>query len=448
MKLSLPRSLFGKIVAAQVAMLLLLATTLPTLFSYLLHRTAHHFVAARLLHDAQLVAASLAPAQGGLRQVFVPKLSLMYDKDGGNKSYAVFDANEALIARGPRPIVRPEHLDSIKSGQLFEIGDYDILAYRIRPNGRNAIILVEQNRVDPEVLIDDVVTSFLGSFLWIIPFALLLFFLAGAIAARRASSQILRIARRADHIEPHRLDIRLDSGAGPSELEPLIHAANRALDRLEKGFREQNDFVANVAHELRTPLAVVALRAEAIRDLEVRDSIHASIARTSHVVGQLMELASVENCAPEFQPVDLSIIAQRVIMDHAPLAYRSGKTLELCGKITGELTLEGNAGLISIVLSNLIDNAVRHTPSGTKIKVELGPGKAISVVDNGPGIRRSDSQLVRKRYWRGDHKRTDGAGLGLAISDRIMALHGGRMEVIDTGGFGARFLLVFGSETN
>jgi two-component system OmpR family sensor kinase len=105
-------------------------------------------------------------------------------------------------------------------------------------------------------------------------------------------------------------------------------------------------------------------------------------------------------------------------------------------------SVEGNAGLIGIVLSNLIANAMRHTPKGTAIRVETGPGAIISVIDDGPGLRAGGIDAMRPRYRRADVNRTDGAGLGLAIVDKIMRIHHGTLELVPTAK-GAHFRIAF-----
>jgi signal transduction histidine kinase len=443
MKRAPPPSLFGQVAAAQGAFLLAFAIALPLLLSYFLNRTADDFVAARLHIDAKKIAASMQKAPGGYVQAHTTGLGPLYDARGGNKAYAVFDEHGKIIARGGSDMRVPAAFPASPAGRFFEYRDYFAYGMRLTADPASPVILVEQNRTDPDVVVDDVVTAFLRRFLWLVPAALLLSLLFGWVVARRATARLETVARTADRIEPYRLDYRLDRSDVPIELLPLVDAANRAFDRLEIGFREQSEFVANVVHELRTPLAVLALRAEAVEDRKLRASICNAIERASHVVSQLMQLARIENAAPEFEPFDLSEMVRETVREQAPIIYRNGKQIEFCSASDGAPIVNGNSGLIEIVLNNLIGNAVQHTPEGTSIKVVVGPGRTVSVIDDGPGIQQSDDFLLRQRYWRADQRNSEGAGLGLAISERIMALHRGRLELVMVGNGGAHFRIQF-----
>ena len=440
----LPRSLFGQIALAQATILLAMAAILPLVVDRLLRGTADSIVSASLRSSATQIAASLSPDPTGKDLLpsddFDPEIA----RPGGDKTFAVIAADGRVIAQSRAHPVIPQLTDQAKRG-FHHFGRYDLYLLPVTRQHLRATVLVEQDRGHPDVLIDNVVVSYTERFWWLVPAALIAALIAGALVARRVSRRIIHAATEADRIDANRLHLRIPETVVPSEVAPLLRAANRALDRLEQGFREQSEFVSDVAHELRTPLAVVSLRAESIEDRPLRDGVLAALDRATHVIDQLMELASVENSRPQFEPLDLATLGEEAVITQAPLVYRSGRTIELVHNTdacAGGLGIEGNAGLIGIVLSNLIANAMRHTPKGTAIRVETGPGLTISVIDDGPGLRAGGIDAMRPRYRRADANRTDGAGLGLAIVDKIMRLHRGTLELVPAEK-GAHFRIAF-----
>ena len=448
--LRFPQSLFGQIALTQAIILLAFAAALPVVVARLLHGTADTFVSASLRGSATVIAASLRPDASGkaLRPTddFDPEIA----RPGGDKTFAILSADGTVIAQSRAHPVLPPLPSGPASHGFRHFGRFDVFLMPVEREHLRVLVLVEQDRGHPDVLIDKLVVTYTARFWWLVPAVLLAALVAGALVARRVSRRISDAAIEADRIDLNRLHLRIPETTVPSEVAPLLRAANRALDRLEQGFREQSEFVSDVAHELRTPLAVVSLRAEAIEDRPLRDGVLAALDRATHVIDQLMELASVENSRPQFELLDLAALAEEAVITQAPLVYRSGRTIELAHHddvsagergFSGE-RVEGNAGLIGIVLSNLIANAMRHTPKGTAIRVETGPGPTISVIDDGPGLRAGGIDAMRPRYHRADVNRIDGAGLGLAIVDKIMGIHRGTLEVVPTGK-GAYFRIVF-----
>ena len=448
--LRFPQSLFGQIALTQAIILLAFATALPVVVARLLHGTADTFVSASLRGSATVIAASLRPDASGkaLRPTddFDPEIA----RPGGDKTFAILSADGTVIAQSRAHPVLPPLPSGPASHGFRHFGRFDVFLMPVEREHLRVLVLVEQDRGHPDVLIDKLVVTYTARFWWLVPAVLLAALVAGALVARRVSRRISDAAIEADRIDLNRLHLRIPETTVPSEVAPLLRAANRALDRLEQGFREQSEFVSDVAHELRTPLAVVSLRAEAIEDRPLRDGVLAALDRATHVIDQLMELASVENSQPQFELLDLAALAEEAVITQAPLVYRSGRTIELVhhddvsageSGLSGE-RVEGNAGLIGIVLSNLLANAMRHTPKGTAIRVETGPGPTISVIDDGPGLRAGGIDAMRPRYHRADVNRIDGAGLGLAIVDKIMGIHRGTLEVVPTGK-GAYFRIVF-----
>jgi signal transduction histidine kinase len=442
----LPRSLFGQVVLAQCLILAAVAIWVPVALTHVLGTVADKFVAERLHRDAnRLAAATYHDAAGWhLRPGF--RMGSLYGRDSGSRAFVLLDGHDRVLAssRGPFRIA-VGNLDRPASDLFVHRGAADLLLRPLAPGPAGAWVIIGQDRTHPEVIVDDVVSGFLARLAWIIPATMLVSLLLGAWFVRRAVRGIQAVSDEADAIEPGRLDVRLTVERLPREAQPLARAANLALDRVEAGYRAQEEFVADVAHELRTPLALIALKAETVADPALKVQLREAVGRASHVISQLMELAFVENLEPGAEPVDLSAIALAAVETHAPLVFQSGRTIEFADSPAPVCHVTGSPGLIGIALANLVDNAVRHTRSGTHIVVAVRPEGAIAVVDDGPGIAAGTRGLARTRYWRADNRRTDSAGLGLAIVARIMAALGGTLALGQAPGGGASVVLTFKS---
>jgi signal transduction histidine kinase len=254
----------------------------------------------------------------------------------------------------------------------------------------------------------------------------------------RALRPVELLRRQAAEISATGLHRRLDVPAGGDELSRLADTLNDLLARLEASVRRQREFVADAAHELRSPLA--SLRAQ----LEVASAEPGQIAdtvRMSHLVDDLLRLARLD-ARPGLQPrpVDLD----DVVLNEARLARQNGAVAVDTAGVSGGQVL-GDADALLRVVRNLLDNATRH--AGRLVTVTLrtdGPHVVLTVADDGPGVPAADRERIFGRFTRLDGSRDrdqGGAGLGLAIVREVVAAHGGSVGVGDNpdGEPGARF---------
>ncbi len=225
----------------------------------------------------------------------------------------------------------------------------------------------------------------------------------------------------------------------PEEVRPLVTALNDLLGRLGRALEIQRQFVADAAHELRTPLTALRLQiqlAERTRSAEERVSAFASVKqgleRVTHAVEQLLTLARQEPEAAErpFEPVELVDLARLVIAERAPLAEE--KAIDLGMSRSETVAVQGDREGLRVMLANLVDNAVRHTPHGGRVDVSAygdGGAAVIEVVDNGPGIPPQDRERVFDRFFRREETGDSGSGLGLAIVKKVVERHRARITL-------------------
>ncbi|WP_395337255.1 ATP-binding protein [Novosphingobium sp. BL-8H] len=433
-----PNSLFGKLLTAQIVNIVILAVALPVILSHTLAATANSFVAGRLSHTAALVASHADASQDEL-----DRLTRAFPAQHTGRSFALFDADGNMIARSAPPLPPGVTAPARTAMQAFaRQGRFDVLTRPIFRDGRLVgHVVVAQDRTVPDEIVDDVVDDFLRRFLWVLPVMLLASLALSLFVLRRVTGNFRRAASQADAIGLARLDARIDETRLPTEATPLVRATNRAIDRLEAGYHAQGEFVGNVAHELRTPLALLSLHTEQLTASPQRDQLQSDIEKANHVIRQLMELAAIDRLHPECAPLQSASVAREVVETMVPIVYRSGHSIALETPDVAPPPVQAVRELLVIALTNIIDNAVRHTPKGCAITVIVEPGGSLVVEDDGPGIEIETGTTGGRRFRRGDAARTDSAGLGLSIVERIMRVCGGGLEVGRAAGGGARIIL-------
>jgi two-component system OmpR family sensor kinase len=227
----------------------------------------------------------------------------------------------------------------------------------------------------------------------------------------------------------------------PEELQPLVVSLNGLLERLSEALAAQRRFTADAAHELRTPLAALKLQLDLARrngdasgGASALDDLDAGVARASHVVEQLLTLARVEPEALAQQRVDCDLVALARDAIVARAALAADKSIDLGLAHATPATVSGDPASLAILLSNLIDNALRYTPRGGRIDVAVDRddgGPTLSVTDNGPGIPVEDRERVFDRFFRGSDQHEQGSGLGLSIVKRIADAHHAVIDLDD-----------------
>lgn len=232
----------------------------------------------------------------------------------------------------------------------------------------------------------------------------------------------------------------------PSELVPLVAALNGLFGRIEALLASERRFTADAAHELRTPIAVIRAQAQVAMgagdDAGRRAALQATLAgcdRAARLVDQMLTLARLEAGATlDLRPVDLAAVARTVVADLAPVAL--DRDQELGVDAPAPAVVVTDAALAAVLLRNLVDNAVRHTPAGTRIDVAVegapGSGATIHVEDAGPGLADEALAALGQRFRRPAGQAGAGSGLGWSIVERIARVQGLRVARDRSPGLG------------
>ena len=277
--------------------------------------------------------------------------------------------------------------------------------------------------------------------------ALLLAFLL----AETLSRPLRRIRVAAERIGQGDLETRVDP-VGDPEVRSVAQALNRLAETLEHEEEIRKQTVADLAHELRTPVNGLLARIEAAQDGVLSgpdnlEAMHEEALRLTRLLDDLARLADAERpgLLLEKQPLDLGEVVRGVADSFAPRFAEAGIGFEIDA---GRVWVEGDAGRLEQIASNLLSNALRYTRRGGSVTVRVAPAgdeAILEVADTGVGIAPDDLRHVFTRFWRGDPSRspaTGGTGIGLAIVRELVRAHDGRVDVDSTVGEGSRFRVV------
>lgn len=250
---------------------------------------------------------------------------------------------------------------------------------------------------------------------------------------------IRRITVLTRSFDPKHLDRQLPQEGLPSEVVPLVQAVNEMIKKVDEAQKRREFFLSTAAHEMRTPLTVLRTRLEMLSDGPVKDKLVGDVGRLTTLANQLLKLMSISGGRKLDTLVDLAVCCRRVVGEREPLAELRDVTIELQTPRSAVRVL-GDAGLLDVALSNLVDNAISFSPDGGRVVVCLDERGSISVLDSGPGIAPAHMATLFEPFAKFPPNR-NGHGLGLAIVKAVSELHGGTVSATNPVSGGAQFTL-------
>ncbi len=441
------RSIISRVVALQVVAIGVTSILMPLALYWLLEQAANSLHRETLRSQAVTIGSFLRPQADGDVVLDIPDdVRPLYAEARGLYSYAVLDASGRVLfsSRASGAALFPPGTstedDSSTRRRKSESGLFGLTVVRT-VGDRLYWIQIGQDLAHRDVIIDDIVAGFFSRVAWITFPILLVLLLISILFFRRVLEPVREASTTVAAIGPARTDVRLPEQSMPTEIVPLVRAVNQALERLESGFRAQREFTTDVAHELRTPLAIMRIRVDSLGAGPVQDALRADIVGMARTVGQVLDIAELESLVVGDDAIaDLHAVCSDAVTFMAPLAVDMSKTIALTGA-DGAVWVHGHPDALFRAVRNLVENAIRHTPRGTSIEVDVSAAGTVCVLDDGPGVPETDRQSIFKRFWRRDRVRPDSRGLGLAIVARVAAAHGGSIGVENRPGGGAVFTL-------
>ncbi len=268
------------------------------------------------------------------------------------------------------------------------------------------------------------VTDSITIFSWVL---LVVFGVCAHITLRHTLRPLREVSESASAISPRSLQARLNNHNVPAEIVPLVTSFNQALERLEQGYRVQQEFLATAAHELKTPLALIRAQLELMEETEDRNWLLHDVSYMARQVQQLLLLAEAsEQHNYKFVIVNVRAIVTEAVAYLQRMAESAGVKLTLVVN-SDHIEWQADRGALFTLLKNLLENAIQHAPPDSEVQIEIQPG-GISVRDWGAGVTEEQLSQLFIRFWRGDHRRELGAGLGLAICQEVALAHGWRLS--------------------
>jgi len=298
-------------------------------------------------------------------------------------------------------------------------------------------------REDPAHLLPRALLAEFVGHIWlpIVPVVVLLI-AANAVLIRRGLAPVTAAARWARAVRPGQAPAPLPAGDLPSEIGDLVDATRRSLHRLNDALSAEKRRAAEAAHALRTPVAVLSARLDALPPGPVTEQLRADVVALSRTVRQV--LASVSSDAlqvDEARRADLGSVVSRVA--GALAGFGASREVELALDLpTQPIVVAADPAALELALSNLVENAIVHGGPGT-VEITVGPGPELCVRDRGPGVPPGAGRLLFEPFWRGEDAAPGGAGLGLAIVERVQRAQGGEVLVESPADGGAAFRLRF-----
>ncbi|MGV1759834.1 sensor histidine kinase [Rhizobium sp. A22-96] len=249
-------------------------------------------------------------------------------------------------------------------------------------------------------------------------------------AVGRSLSGLVETATQAQAIDFENRSARLDRSKVPNEIIPMVDAFNHALSKLDEGYNRHNRFLADAAHELRTPIAIARTRADLLPEAEVSRQLRDDIDRLSRVAHQLLEMQAIGAVELRAEQKDLNLLVENIAADLAPIAMDAGYDFDFEPSPEAAVFVI-QTSTIEMAVVNLIRNAIDHAGGKGAIVVRVGAAGTIDVCDQGPGIAPSERDRVFEPFRR-INTSSSGAGLGLNLVKKAAEIHGGKVSFFDT----------------
>ena len=383
-----------------------------------------------------LVEAVERNAEGGLALRATPELTRLR-RDQPNTWFILRDAEGHSLSEGTLPADAQPFtgmLDRIEEANLRSPADESanpvgVVRWVDTKAGRIQMFTPAKGRLSIRKVVAAIRPMLVDAALPIFALMALATLLATSFVVRRAMAGLGRASSDAERIDIDRSGVRLSMQGVPSEVAPFVRAVNHALDRLDKGYEGHRRFLADAAHELRTPIAILTTRIASLPAGPDRARLLEDTNRLTVLTGQLLDLQRLDQRDVVFAPLDLVAMAERIVVDLAPLAFAAGYEMTFESE-AGHVPIAGDETALDRALANLVQNAIDHGGRRGTILVRVARAGWIEVCDEGEGIPPDERERIFEPFHR-LRKGGRGTGLGLDLVRKIMRRHGGRVEVVD-----------------
>ena len=449
------RSLFGEILDWMLTPLLLLWPVSLALTWLVAQGLANKPFDRALEYNAQALAQLVIVQRGKVQFNLPQSASEILRADESDTVFFQVSGTRGEYLAGERDLPRPPTTDEDPPTGTVLLRDEEYKGIDLRvayiwvrmplPGEPSALVQVAETREKRSVLATEIIKGVMLPQFVILPLAALLVWLALARGIKPLHRLEERIrARKPEDLSP------INHKDVPLEVVPLVDSVNDLLQRLHDSIATQKRFLADAAHQLKTPLAGLRMQADlAQREGTNTEDLKRSLAqigrssmRATHTVNQLLALARAESAVPAMQGCNLVRIVTDVVQDCLPRAMDKHIDLgyEGASASTPGVWLNGNATLLAELVRNLVDNAINYTPSTSEqpgvvtVRVQadhFGQTLLLQVEDSGPGVPLGERELIFQPFYRALGSEADGSGLGLPIVMEIARQHGAQVLLQD-----------------
>lgn len=401
------------------------------------HKLDKLFDTQQMLFAKRLLTMDLDEVRAPERMRDMPKKVKHGRLDDDALAFAIFSADGDMIlndGENGRDIPYHYRRDGFDDGRLKDDNDAWRFVWLTSPDGKYRVVVGQEAEYRQEMALD-VVSSQLTPWLVALPVMLLLLI----VMLSRELKPLKKLAQTLRSRSPDATDTLSTQGV-PAEVRPLLDSLNHLFTRTQEMMSRERRFTSDAAHELRSPLAALKVQTD-VAQLYLDDpqaqakalaQMHAGIDRASRLVDQLLTLSRLDSLdnLDNIEPLALADLLQSAVMDIYHPAQQAGIDIRL-NINAPQATRTGQQLLLSLLVRNLLDNAIRYSPRGSVVDVTLN-ARSFSVRDNGPGIAPDALARVGERFYRPPGQDETGSGLGLSIVKRIATLHGMRVSLANS----------------
>ena len=398
------------------------------------HKLDKLFDTQQMLFAKRLLTMDLDEVRAPERMRDMPKKVKHGRLDDDALAFAIFSADGDMIlndGENGRDIPYHYRRDGFDDGRLKDDNDAWRFVWLTSPDGKYRVVVGQEAEYRQEMALD-VVSSQLTPWLVALPVMLLLLI----VMLSRELKPLKKLAQTLRSRSPDATDTLSTQGV-PAEVRPLLDSLNHLFTRTQEMMSRERRFTSDAAHELRSPLAALKVQTD-VAQLYLDDpqaqakalaQMHAGIDRASRLVDQLLTLSRLDSLdnLDNIEPLALADLLQSAVMDIYHPAQQAGIDIRL-NINAPQATRTGQHLLLSLLVRNLLDNAIRYSPRGSVVDVTLN-ARSFSVRDNGPGIAPDALARVGERGYRPPGQDETGSGLGLSIVKRLATLHGMRVSL-------------------
>ena len=401
------------------------------------HKLDKLFDTQQMLFAKRLLTMDLDEVRAPERMRDIPKKVKHGRLDDDALAFAIFSADGDMIlndGENGRDIPYHYRRDGFDDGRLKDDNDAWRFVWLTSSDGKYRVVVGQEAEYRQEMALD-VVSSQLTPWLVALPVMLLLLI----VMLSRELKPLKKLAQTLRSRSPDATDTLSTQGV-PAEVRPLLDSLNHLFTRTQEMMSRERRFTSDAAHELRSPLAALKVQTD-VAQLYLDDpqaqakalaQMHAGIDRASRLVDQLLTLSRLDSLdnLDNIEPLALADLLQSAVMDIYHPAQQAGIDIRL-NINAPQATRTGQQLLLSLLVRNLLDNAIRYSPRGSVVDVTLN-ARSFSVRDNGPGIAPDALARVGERFYRPPGQDETGSGLGLSIVKRIATLHGMRVSLANS----------------